>query len=181
MKTFAIFTTSRSDFGLFECEDFHSAAELGLRVANDEGRRLLGIEIAIDVATLDETPQIGIFWRVQAANGDASLLVDCVSITKAEIYGEFLTYGAHYEYWSKLAVLDDDELRNNSIPTAVRWTEYEEWPRGRIVFHQRTGRFTLYADRRLWQPSIIQEIMRRFSVPANRTDVSSDPHYVSNR
>jgi hypothetical protein len=181
MKLFAIFTRSSSDFDLFECEDFHSAAELGLRVANNEGHRLLGVDIALEVPVMDGTPQIGIFWWVEAANGDAGLLVDCVPMAKAEIYGEFLTYGAHYEYWRKLAVLDDEALRERFIPNAVRWTEYEDWPRGRIVLHQPTGRFVLYADRKLWKPAIIEEIMRRFSIPADRTDVRSDSHYVSNR
>jgi hypothetical protein len=129
----------------------------------------------------DETPEIGIFWHIQAPGGDATLLVDCVPMAKAETYGDFLTHGAHYEYWAKLAAMDVRAVRDQSIPNVVRWTEYEEWPRGRVVYHQPTGRFTLYADRKLQTRAIIADILHRFSLPADRTDVRSDTHYVSVR
>lgn len=70
------------------------------------------------------------------------------------------------------------ERRARLAPEVVRWSEYEEWPRGRVVFHRPTGRFTLYADRTLQTPAVIEDITRRFSLPADLTDVHSDAHYV---
>ena len=139
------------------------------------------INIGVDIPERDETPQIGIFWHVQASDGDTILLVDCVPMAKAETYGEFLTHGTHYEHWSQLAAMGERALRDQGIPAVVRCTEYEEWPRGRVVFHRPSGRFTLYADRKLQTPAIVEDILRRFSLPADRTDVRSDAHYVSVR
>jgi hypothetical protein len=131
---------------------------------------------------MDETPQIGIFWHVRASDGgDAILVVDCVPMAKAETYGEFLTHGAHYEHWSQLAAMSERTLGDQGIPNVVRWTEYEEWPRGRVVFHRPSGSFILYADRKLQAPAIVEDIRRRFSLPADRTDIRSDAHYVSVR
>ena len=73
------------------------------------------------------------------------------------------------------------DLEQKFIPDAVRWTEYEEWPRGRVVLHQPSGRFTLYADQKLKKPAVIEAIMRRFFLPADRTDVRGDCHYVGIR
>ena len=100
MISFAICLTCDGDYDyrLFECKDFHLAAECGLDLANTIGSQLSGIGTSMETTPLDETPQIGIFWRVQSADGDATLLVDCVPMAEAEIYGEFFTYGAHYEF-----------------------------------------------------------------------------------
>jgi hypothetical protein len=68
---------------------------------------LSDINIGVDIPGRDETPQIGIFWRVQTSDGRPILLVDCVPMAKAETYGEFLTHGAHYERWSQLAAMNE--------------------------------------------------------------------------
>lgn len=122
---------------------------------------------------MSEPARVGIFWRL-----DRALLVDCVPLADAEPYGEHLTHGGHHEHWTMLAAMNGRERRALSVPETVCWTEYDDWPRGRVVFHQPTARFTVYADRTLQTPSIIAEIVRRFSLPSDRTDVRSDAHYV---
>jgi hypothetical protein len=164
--------------GLYECKDFHAASESGLHIANEEGSRLSAIGLCEGIPTTDGTPKIGIFWRLQSSDDGVFLLMDCVAMAKAETYGEFLTYGAHYEHWNKLAAMGQLALLDLGIPDVVRWTEYEEWPRGRVVFHRPDNRFILYADPTLQTPPIIAEIVHRFSLPADRTDVRSDAHYV---
>jgi hypothetical protein len=129
----------------------------------------------------DGTPQVGIFWRVRPPDADACLVVDCVPLKEAETYGDFLTYGSHYECWSKLEAMSPRDRQARLVPEAVRWTEYEEWPRGRVVFHRPSERFVLYADPTLQTPAIIDEITRYFALPADRTDVRSDTHYVVSR
>ena len=57
--------------------------------------------------------------------------------------------------------------------------EYEDWPRGRVVFDRVGDRFTLYADRNLMLAATIAHIARRFLLPAGRTDVQTDFHYQS--
>ena len=45
-----------------------------------------------------ETPQVAIFWLVQATEGEARLLAAGCPLDQAEPYGDCLTYGpGHYE------------------------------------------------------------------------------------
>src|SRR4051812_37009936 len=96
-------------------------------------------------------PCVGIFWSVFEASQPLMLLADLVPLGEAEPYGDFLTHGGHHEHWAALARLGADGLRRRGLPTAPIWSEYEEWPRGRVVHHVPTGRFTIYADRQLRQ------------------------------
>jgi len=48
-----------------------------------------------------ETPHVGIFWVVQATEGEARLLAADCPIDQAEPYGDCLTYDqGHYETWA---------------------------------------------------------------------------------
>jgi hypothetical protein len=133
----------------------------------------------MDICT--RTPEIGIFWRVQTAKATPVLLADSVPLDQAERYGDFLTHGGHYEFWSSMAELAASELRRRNLPDVAKWSEYEEWPRGRVVFHVLTNRFTIYADRKLQGAKIIEQIVNRFMLPTDRVDVQGDPHYISVR
>jgi hypothetical protein len=47
-----------------------------------------------------KTPQVAIFWLVQATHGEARLLAAGCPLDQAEPYGNCLTYGpGHYETW----------------------------------------------------------------------------------
>jgi hypothetical protein len=63
--------------------------------------------------------------------------------------------------------------------------EYEEWPRGRIVYSLPDDRFVLYADAQiLRRPDLLATIRERFGLPADRTQMTQerrDTHYVSTR
>ena len=61
----------------------------------------------------------------------------------------------------------------------VRSYEYEDWPRGRIVFDRSRELFILYADRKLLTPATVARIATQFHLPAERTEVQSDFHYQS--
>jgi hypothetical protein len=50
-----------------------------------------------------------------------------------------------------------------SLRALIRADEYEDWPRGRIIFDQSKDRFVLYADRKLMLPGTIGQIQKRFS------------------
>jgi hypothetical protein len=62
----------------------------------------------------------------------------------------------------------------------VRSSEYEDRPRGRIVFDRSRDLFILYADRKLLTPETITRIATQFHLPAERTEVQTDWHYQSN-
>jgi len=62
----------------------------------------------------------------------------------------------------------------------VRSYEYEDWPRGRIVFDRFRDLFILYTDRKLMTPATITRIATQFHLPEGRTEIQSDLHYQSN-
>ncbi len=125
-----------------------------------------------------ETPHVGIFWLVQTSNDEARLLTAGCPLDQAEPYGNCLTYGpGHYETWAHWR-------RDRTIDPALRalvWLyEYEDWPRGRIVFDRARDLFIIYADRKLLTPAMIARIGTQFHLPEDRTEVQSDFHYQSN-
>jgi hypothetical protein len=124
-----------------------------------------------------ETPHVGIFWLVQTSNGEARLLTAGCPLDQVEPYGDCLTYGpGHYERWAKWR----RDRPVDPLLCALVWSyEYEDWPRGRIVFDRARDRFVLYADRKLLTPAIIACIETQFHLPEKRTEVTSDFHYQS--
>ena len=61
----------------------------------------------------------------------------------------------------------------------MRSYEYEDWPRGRIVFDQSRDLFIIYADRKLLTPATIARLETQFQLPGERTEIHSDLHYKS--
>jgi hypothetical protein len=56
--------------------------------------------------------------------------------------------------------------------------EYEESPRGRVIFNTKTKRFALYADRCILEQNlVVNQIMRAMSLPASQTKVGTDGHF----
>jgi hypothetical protein len=105
------------------------------------------------------------------------LLVASCLLPQAEPYGDCLTFGpGHFEVWDGWRC-----SRELSAPAlaVVRAYEYEEWPRGRVVFDKANDRFVLYADSQLTSATHVKEICRRFNIPEARTMVERDAHYRS--
>src|ERR1035437_10557045 len=77
--------------------------------------------------------KVGIFWLI----GDR-LILDTSPLSDAEAYGDCLTHrNSHIDFWTA-------QQRFGAVPSDI---EYEEPPRGRVVFNTKTLRFALYADR----------------------------------
>ncbi|MFG1193143.1 hypothetical protein [Xanthobacter flavus] len=55
--------------------------------------------------------------------------------------------------------------------------EYEDWPRGRVVYHVRNEVFTAYIDRQLSGDGFRAAILKAFHLPPERTRFTSDAHY----
>ena len=128
-----------------------------------------------DVAEND-SPEVGIFWMISVTDG-ARLLASSCTLNNAEAYGECLTYGpGHYKIWQGWRRSREVDAAAGAI---VRAYEYEDWPRGRIVFNQVQDRFILYCDRKLMRPATIEGIQQRFKLPAGRIAVEADFHYQS--
>jgi len=118
-------------------------------------------------------PAVGIFWRV-----DGFIVIDRSTLDTAEPYGECLTHAAgHYERWEEWQLLGAPSLLALGYPGAIATTEYDDWPRGRIVYEVVLRRFVLYADRRLQKPEIIAALKGAFGLGGSEVVVRSDAHY----
>ena len=123
------------------------------------------------------TPHLGLFWVVQTAADQTRLLAAGCPLDQAEPYGEYLTYGpGHYETWARWR---RDRTLDPALRAIVHSCEYEDWPRGRIVFDRARDLFILYADRKLMTQATIARIKIQFHLPGERTKVQSDFHYQS--
>src|SRR5581483_5578277 len=78
-------------------------------------------------------PRLGIVFLVRSRLFVASKLLDA-----CEKSGEFTNYpGDHQPYWTQLQ-------KTGAVPMEC---EYEEFPRGRAVLNQLSGKYSLYLDR----------------------------------
>ena len=118
-------------------------------------------------------PAVGIFWRVSAV-----LVIDRSTLDEAERYGDCITHAAgHYERWQEWQALGIAGLTSNGYPGSILSSEYDQWPRGRIVYETPTRRFVLFADRRLQKPGIIDALRAAFGLNQAGVIVRSDAHY----
>jgi hypothetical protein len=112
------------------------------------------------------TPErcVGIFWLFRN-----EIIIDSTPLSKAESYGTALTHPTgHIKYWNQLRQI-------GAVPAEV---EYEEPPRGRVIFDGRAQRFHLLADKCiLGQGNVVTEIMRTMHLPPDKTSKGRDEHY----
>ena len=99
------------------------------------------------------------------------------ALAEAEEYGDFLTCPhGHYEVWEGWRA----RCPADRIASVVRDAEYEEWPRGRVVFNSLKGQFIVYADKQIPHGEL-QRVLEYFGIPAGRADFMADEHYQSTR
>ena len=67
--------------------------------------------------------------------------------------------------------------RRLGLPRQIAATEYDEWPRGRIVYEKPARRFIIYADPRLQAPDIMAAVKTAFGLDHLEAIVRSDLHY----
>jgi hypothetical protein len=109
-------------------------------------------------------PRVGIFWLFQG-----NIIIDSTPLSRAERYGKCLTHArGHLKHWTDLQ-------RTGAVPAEV---EYEEPPRGRVIYDSIHEGFVLYADRCiLGKNAVVKQLMTALVLPAERTTTSSDQHY----
>ena len=114
--------------------------------------------------------------------GRAVLIACGVPLAEAVAYGEMLTIEiGHSAHWAALARRGGRDLRSAGIPSAPLWSEYDEWPRGRVLFDRTSGRFVIRADRQLHRPDRVARIARYFGFAAASAAILPDEHYRSTR
>ena len=108
-------------------------------------------------------PLVGIFFLV-----GNKLWIDSTPLDHAGRCGDFLIHeGGHISYWAELA-------RIGAVPSA----EYEEYPRGRVAYNMKTGKYPLLADKCIVRrKNIVRAILRQMDLPRKGKEIGPDPHY----
>src|SRR4051794_33905049 len=123
--------------------------------------------------------RVGLFWGIRVPKGSVQLLTASCEIAEGEPYGERVTYPrGHYECWHEWR---NDLSLKPELRRFLRSHEYEEWPRGRVVYDLPSSRFVILCDRKLMTPTILRRIRMHFLAPSEATDVLDDSHYRSTR
>jgi len=109
-------------------------------------------------------PSVGIFWFF-----DGKIIIDSTPLSTAEPYGTALTHPtSHIDYWTWLQ-------QTGVVPTEV---EYEEPPRGRVVYDGRERCYHLLADKCiLSRRDVIGQIMAAMNLSPDKTAEGRDEHY----
>jgi len=108
-------------------------------------------------------PKVGVLFLV-----GAKLFIDSTPLSQAGSYGHHLIHElGHDEYWDQLVMMG-----------AVAGAEYEEYPRGRVAYDTKSGKFTLLADKCILnKKSIVRKIGSAMNLPVGGTETDTDPHY----
>lgn len=122
-------------------------------------------------------PQVGIFWLLpDRATG--MLVADSIPLQAAEPYGDALTFPqGHDEVWTRWQQLGARALAARGLPLTILHQEYDVVPRGRVVYHGPERHFTIYADRKLFEPATIARIVDRFGLAQQAWSLQPDAHY----
>ena len=102
-------------------------------------------------------PQVGIIFFF-----DNKLWIESTSLEKAGNYGECKIHdGNHIDYWDRL-------ISEGLVPQDE---EYQNVPRGRVVYNTSTQRYRLMLDRCiLRRKNVVAAIKRQMGLPSTETD-----------
>lgn len=121
---------------------------------------------------------VGLFWGIPQSGDDWAILTDAVSLGDAKVDGDFQTHPYRHDEiwhgWQQDAAL----RRERQIPNDVLHHDYQYFPRGRVVLKTwPKDRFIIYADQRLQETFLMQDIASRFGLAFGNYVVFSDEHY----
>ncbi len=110
--------------------------------------------------------KVGIFWVF-----DEKLLPATWALQAGEEYGDAINGLAdHVNYWPQFQK-QNPELKR---------LDYQEVPRGRVLFSKTSQKFHIFMDKVLHEPKIKRAILKKFDLPAAKTKFLTDLHYTTN-
>lgn len=110
-------------------------------------------------------PGVGIFWFHHG-----ELWADSVPHTHGEAYGDYINgRNDHASYWRNL----------QRISPEFKALEYDEVPRGRVLYSKPENRFVVYGSRQFLQNEAQKaEVLKEFRLPLERVVFRFDEHYA---
>ena len=106
--------------------------------------------------------KVGIFFVVQG-----HLLIDAAPVGQGELYGDAINFSCHFDYWDELT-------STRAFEQSFKNHAYDHFPRGRVVYFNKTDNLKLYADRCITKVKI-EKIAAEFHLPAYQ--LARDEHY----
>ena len=92
---------------------------------------------------------VGLFWVV-AEGGEPAIIAPAVTLRRTDAHGDMLTLTlATSRAGRGLCRRGGGALRAAQLPTAPVWSEDDEWPRVRVLYHCAAQRSVVRADRQL--------------------------------
>lgn len=114
-----------------------------------------------------EEGKVGIFWWHRSR-----LLAVAVPLADADETKWIIDSPVnHVHYWPWL----------QRLHPGLRHLEYEEVPRGRVVFSKETKMFCVYMDAKLHRARIKTALRRTFGLTGRRVRFATDPHYTTDK
>lgn len=116
------------------------------------------------------SPQVGIFWIYKSRIFHA----ETVAVEDGTRYGDAIGGNAdHADTWEKLRTCG----KLSKLPENLS-DEYFSIPRGRVVFHTDTGRYTILHGSLTARQ--IETVRKYFCLPEDLCDAETDLHYGKN-
>jgi hypothetical protein len=135
-----------------------------LRQSMSAGQRVVAArkEANRAAAKAAAVPAVGIFFLV-----GKTLHINSTPVAVAPSYGEAKVHDrGHFRWWQEMRAA-------HLVPDC----EFEDFPRGRVVFQPKLQEFILMADRCiLRRKDVVERIMEQMDLPPNTT-VTTDSHY----
>lgn len=113
---------------------------------------------------MDTDAKVGIFFKVLN-----DFLIDALPVDEGEPYGDAIQYSGHYDFHETLTPKTSAEFRFKSH-------DYDFYPRGRVVYFQASGTFTLYVDPCLTAEDTNQ-LLTLFNLDGLKVNIAADEHY----
>lgn len=108
--------------------------------------------------------KIGIFWHW---NNKVIGIAHVFNLGDADSIGLIDSPYTHIEYWKNM----------QSVYPELRHYEYEQIPRGRVIFDANKEKAIVYMDKKLFNKVIATKIYDFFDIDSESAIPRKDPHY----
>ncbi len=110
--------------------------------------------------------EVGIFWFFKG-----SVILDSIPHTLGEDYGDFINGRSdHCTFWPSIQQL---------LSEAAKY-EYDQVPRGRVVYNKKDDRFLVYGSEKFVQNKQQKDmVLLKFNLPPGKTIFRADEHYAT--
>lgn len=109
---------------------------------------------------------VGLFFYIESPQLDyKGFITHTVAENKAEIYGDMLTDSVGHS-----------QVFESRFPDTL--IEYYDFPRGRIVYDTKNGKYIIYIDKCIRTVAKIRKIKEIFGILDKRCEIQGDFHYV---